>query len=62
MADHEVLDVMTRYLALELKKLDDLYIANKMSTADYMQIGILLRVLEAVDKLNRQLEDLLKYK
>ena len=62
MADHETLDVLTRYLALELKKLDDLYIAQKLSTADYMQIGILLRVLEAVDKLNRQLEDLLKYK
>lgn len=62
MADHETLDVLTRYLALELKKIDDLYIAQKLTQAEYMQIGILLRVLEAVDKLNRQLEDLLKYK
>ena len=69
MGDHETLDVLTRYLALELKKIDDLYIANKLTTAEYMVIGIQLRQLEAMDNQNHKIdkfiglvEDLLKYK
>lgn len=42
--------IETKYLQQRVENLDHLYDSNSITTAEYMQIGLLLKIFEALDK------------
>ncbi len=42
------MQIETRYLETLLSKIDDLVIARKISEAEYMQIGLLMKIYQSI--------------
>lgn len=50
------LHVETKYLTDKLVKIDELFEHNKISTGEYIQIGLLLKITEILNNIRQEME------